>query len=418
MLDLERLAGNLAALRPVRIDANRCLPLISRRSGCAGCAAVCPEGAIDPGRLPETKACSGCGLCTAACPADAIFLESASDQELLQRFAALARRSPHLVLTCPSGPAGDIQVGCLGRLTPELLLAAAACGFATIDLATPPETCQTCRYHAGRQPCAEAVAAVAGVLQQLGHPGRLRLAAGSGPPPAEAALPAAAPSRQEPARRLAGGDAGARARPPGAGAAPVTPPLHRGRRAFLASAFGLLRELAPLSPPAAAGPPHQPPGPPRSSRRREILLWALTHWPEAPLDRLPWGTAGVELVGLCHLCNVCGQLCPNGAIRVQEGRLQLSPQHCHHCGLCTRVCPTGALGLGQPRSLSAIAAGGWLSLGRPAHFSCARCGREVRAERPGAGGPPPHGPSGATAAPHLCLPCSLQRAAHSEVIKT
>jgi len=369
MVALDRWADAVAGWRKVKIDAARCLPKISPRSCCDACVAVCPEGAIRFGASPTVKDCSACGLCAASCRADAITLDNPSDEQLVQRFVAQSRKAPRLSLTCMAGPTGPEQVGCLGRITPELLLAAAACGFTEIELVAGP--CGACQYAKGREMVEAAILATTTILRNVNHPCGLRLIE----------APAWKPTASK---------------PPGAG---VQAPVYEERRAFLLSAFGLLRELIPLAPSRHA---QNQPTAPTLSRRREALRWALAQLQVDNHRSVPWSETGLRLTGRCLHCGICQRLCPNGAIKVADGAgLQLDTQRCHTCGLCTGVCPVGALALEAPYSLSDVAGGAPVHLGEVAAYNCDRCGQAVTAT--GAGAP-------------LCLPCTIRSPYHQEVI--
>lgn len=370
MVALDRWADAMAGWRQVRIDAARCLPQVSPRSRCDACAAVCPEGAITLGASPTIRECSACGLCAASCRADAIVMDNPSDEQLVQRFAALGRKLSRLSLTCGQGPAAAERAGCLGRLTPELLLAGAACGFKQIDLVAGP--CARCQSAGGHSRGEEAASAAQTILQALNHPCQIRLMEARDWQPETG-------------------------KQPGTGV-PVQAPVYEERRAFLLSAFGLLRDLLPLAPERTAPTERLLPG---MSRRREILRWALAQLQADETNAAPWGEAGIRLTGRCLHCSICQRLCPNGAIAVADGTgLQLNPGLCHTCGLCTQVCPVGALSLGAPYSVGSVAAGDTTPLGAMAEFHCASCGQPVTATGEGE--------------PH-CLACTL-RPKHPEVI--
>ncbi|HYF92441.1 MAG TPA: 4Fe-4S dicluster domain-containing protein [Symbiobacteriaceae bacterium] len=368
MVQLDRWADAVAGWRRVRIDAARCLPRVSPRSHCDACVAVCPEGAITLEASPTVRDCSACGLCAASCTADAITLDNPSDDQLVQRFVAHGRKASRLSLTCMAGPAGPEQVGCLGRLTPELLLAGAAGGFTAIELVAGP--CSGCQYSKGRILGEEAARTAQAILQELNHSCQIRLMESH-----EWKLDL---NKQT-----------------GTG---VTAPVYQERRAFLLSAFGLLRDLVPLVP---ARKSQNEPGFPQMSRRREILRWALAELPVAEQISVPWGETGVRLSGRCLHCGICQRLCPNAAIKVVAGTgLQLETQRCHTCGLCTNVCPVSALSLEAPYTVHSVANGAPVVLGEAAAYHCARCGAAVEAT--GEGDP-------------LCLACSI-RSHQQEVV--
>ena len=59
---------------------------------------------------------------------------------------------------------------------------------------------------------------------------------------------------------------------------------------------------------------------------------------------------GLSIDGfLCIGCGICEQSCPQGAIRVLNGRARINPARCKSCGLCVEVCPRGAIRRVIPR---------------------------------------------------------------------
>jgi ferredoxin len=47
----------------------------------------------------------------------------------------------------------------------------------------------------------------------------------------------------------------------------------------------------------------------------------------------------------CTLCGDCVPACPQAALRLVDGRLELDAARCAYCGDCEDVCPTGAIDL-------------------------------------------------------------------------
>lgn len=381
VVKLDVLAEVLAGLKPVRVRAYRCLTKLTPKAQCDACRTVCPEGAITLTLAPVLADCSACGLCAAACPSDVFTLDGPSDQELLQQVAAAARRVETVAIACGRVPATGphvVRVVCLGRLTPEFLLAAVACGPGSIDLVRPRGGCGSCDFSAGAEMVETAVARVLPLVGRLGF----------------AAQVAPAASRTGAVRLAA-------------------TPLHQDRRSFLLGAFGLLRETAPVRM-AGLGPtgPEEPTAlpvpaarwtadPVARSPRRAMLQWALQ---TAAVDSaLPWATGRVRLKGPCHHCGVCGALCPDKAIAVVAGsggeQLEHAPGRCLSCGLCVAVCPSGALEIGDPGPLSDLAHATAKPLGDAATLRCAECGADFPATVPVT-----------SVVPH-CLPCLLKRSA-------
>jgi NAD-dependent dihydropyrimidine dehydrogenase PreA subunit len=46
----------------------------------------------------------------------------------------------------------------------------------------------------------------------------------------------------------------------------------------------------------------------------------------------------------CDGCNLCVQVCPTGALLLQDGQAVVAqPQVCEYSGLCEMICPAGAI---------------------------------------------------------------------------
>jgi ferredoxin len=46
---------------------------------------------------------------------------------------------------------------------------------------------------------------------------------------------------------------------------------------------------------------------------------------------------------LCLGCGLCEESCPQQAISLQWGQVQIDQKRCNRCGLCLEVCPQGAV---------------------------------------------------------------------------
>lgn len=383
MIKLDTLAEALAGLQPVRVRPERCLPARSPKATCSRCQEVCPENAVTLTPAPVLTECSACGLCAAVCPSDAITLDDPSDQALLRQIADVARRFDTVVITCePTGFQGAhvIPVNCLGRITPEFLVAAAACGAERLELVADDTRCSACPCRKG----ADLLNAAMSHAQQLvlGTSYSVNITKTPGEPRP---------------RRIAA-------------AAPA--PVQQDRRSFLLSALGLLRETTParlvgLGPQGAAQPNLQPipeqdwhkkPG--VRSVRREMLRWGVHH--RLPDADLRWPTPKVTLSGTCHLCGVCMALCPNKAIAVvrTESNQQIDhlPAACTGCGLCSAVCASHALTLTGSSRLADLLEPRPHTLGSGTDMLCTVCGDRFQAAASPA--VPTH--------EVRCLPCQLR----------
>ncbi len=57
----------------------------------------------------------------------------------------------------------------------------------------------------------------------------------------------------------------------------------------------------------------------------------------------------------CIQCGDCVAACPQGALRLEAGALEITRRHCQVCGLCLPACPAGALSIiGRAYTLPAL----------------------------------------------------------------
>jgi len=84
----------------------------------------------------------------------------------------------------------------------------------------------------------------------------------------------------------------------------------------------------------------------------ETATWLERHGYARPsevvglaLGRDATRTSGVPLLdlALCNGCGLCELSCPEGAIRVVDGKAVIDEEHCSLCGLCISRCRPGAL---------------------------------------------------------------------------
>ncbi|MGE5593946.1 MAG: 4Fe-4S dicluster domain-containing protein [Betaproteobacteria bacterium] len=54
-------------------------------------------------------------------------------------------------------------------------------------------------------------------------------------------------------------------------------------------------------------------------------------------------TDGRYDVIVCDQCGACVDVCPVGAINMEDGVVRIDPDSCTNCGVCMEACPKGAL---------------------------------------------------------------------------
>ena len=59
-----------------------------------------------------------------------------------------------------------------------------------------------------------------------------------------------------------------------------------------------------------------------------------------------WGSTSYIDSYLCIGCENCLNVCPMGAIRLENGKCVINAEECINCGVCSGECPTGAINLG------------------------------------------------------------------------
>jgi ferredoxin len=316
--------GNLPALtqeqRTVPAFAHRCKQLRHRQSECRICVEICPEGAItlDPGPAVSER-CTRCGLCQTACPTEVFQGEVHTDQRLLDRIGSMSRperrvgATPEISVHCREAEApcrDSVVVPCLGALTGNFLLGAAASGANPVTLVHGD--CHRCRLRSGEQLFAKAMATYLALAHAIGlERSAIRVE-----------------QRQRSDRALAA------------------------RRRFLARVTGLGTqgagdwpapgiETAEPSRPSAASSAGPTPG--RAHLQTLLRGASWTSTPSISHDaRLPWASVRIDQSD-CATCGTCVNLCPTGAItrRIENDRLshRFNSALCINCRLCEEACP-------------------------------------------------------------------------------
>ena len=45
----------------------------------------------------------------------------------------------------------------------------------------------------------------------------------------------------------------------------------------------------------------------------------------------------------CIGCGACASICPQGAIKLKNGKAEINPEKCVKCGACQNFCPMSAI---------------------------------------------------------------------------
>ena len=341
-----------------------CVVTRYRGASCRLCLDVCPTAAITPTEwlAVEPERCTSCGACAAVCKTGALTFAERHDtlRERLRGPAAEGVRS--VCLACRqvgaepvpgagaagAGTAGAatkeeldapfagepsatrVVVPCLGGLAAADLIAAAALGFATVELLCGD--CAACADAAAGASVAATLTVAAEALDALGV--HVACSRRSVPGPLSAAAPA----------MTAAGTAAA--------AAPESPAMSRaGLFSYLAQ--GLRRSAAAAGAPDKRGVAelHRQ-APPPAARGRLLGDLALLRNEGSPPPSLPpeLPLGEVTVSAACDGCGLCVRYCPHGSLVLAEGGLAVDRGSCSGCGLCAEVCPPAALAVG-PASL-------------------------------------------------------------------
>ena len=78
---------------------------------------------------------------------------------------------------------------------------------------------------------------------------------------------------------------------------------------------------------------------------REAPIGGVAYKPSTLLKTGTWrlGLKPVVDEEKCTGCGTCHLFCPDGAIRVMEGKAVIDYAYCKGCGICSEECPTGAI---------------------------------------------------------------------------
>lgn len=301
-----------------------CVATRYRSSSCRSCLDVCPAGAIvtSPWLDLDAEKCTSCGACVSVCRTGALSLE-------LRHHALRAECQARATSDSTTGEAAVVfacrQAGpsvvedatcvlpCLGGLSAGDLLAAAASGFARIDLVSGE--CATCPDGLAEAALDLAVTTANETMDALAQP--LVIAR----------------------TRMSGNEAG------GESTAPTM--SRRGLFGYLARGLGQAAAgaAAPRVPERSIGALHKHVAPPGTHRRLILDLAELQSRGDGAAATLPASLplAGIIATPECDTCGLCLNYCPHGALVIEGSSVAADPDRCTGCGLCVEICPRSAL---------------------------------------------------------------------------
>ena len=80
---------------------------------------------------------------------------------------------------------------------------------------------------------------------------------------------------------------------------------------------------------------------------REIPMGAVAYKPSTLLHTGSWrlGLKPVVDEEKCTGCGMCHLYCPDGAIRLVDGKARVDYTYCKGCGICAEECPSDAISM-------------------------------------------------------------------------
>jgi ferredoxin len=333
------MADRVAAIErsTVTLNAPRCLHAHSTFSACQACSAVCPVGAIQPGKPPvlNAEACETCLACLPICPTGAFSADDAVPA-LLNCAARVEGAAIEIICQRHPRPEDGLAAGNTAIRVPGCLAGLGAGAFvALIALGTPQvfvraEACAQCAWASLQPRLEENLNQARRLLEPWGRAAALTTVIT--PPEPAAERPVWESSN---------------------------PPLSRRDLFRMASRRGQVVAARAMTDDAAPAQ-HAP------SRERQRLWNALQHlpreWPNDPsaLSVGP-GYASVRVGEACNACGACARICPTGALQLETQlepapvyRLTFLPWACMGCDACTHACLPGAVALDPAPTFEAV----------------------------------------------------------------
>lgn len=303
MLNLEKISAVVQEeLSGLAIQRARCSLARSHLSRCRACQEVCPTNAITlTEEGPQVENCLECGLCAAQCPTGALVWKKPTFKELLAKVERLVNSEGIAYLYCSPGAgwAKDercLQVPCLGSIPWECWLEILLLGD-KVKLLLSPSSCQNCQVSTGQQVWQKELKKAQEII---GHEISI-----------VSQIPVSKSQKSEENQK------------------------HRERREF----FSLIFNLAKNTPAKILANGQNLANSPSPSEKRQVLIDFIQKNPEhgAKIQvPQPFFNEG------CQFCGACSLLCPQGALRQEEGeegkKITLDGQVCSGCGLCGEIC--------------------------------------------------------------------------------
>ncbi len=309
---------------PVIITPERCAKYRHQASTCSRCTQACPFGAVSFSvnhPALDGNACKGCGACASACPTGAIEAATPTDRELAEEIAAKASQNSSIALACKQAgaiPAGSVTMTCLARLDPSLLLLALAKGASEIRLISGE--CGECALGGIVPHLHNTVATAEALAEAAGVHARISIKVSTPASSAKSVEKGAAVSRRSFLGMFAKGSAG-----------------------YTANVATALIAIPPQTTDHAAKreaklPAHLP-------EKRVRLVDSLREL----VARKSGSGGGAALFSIpkldasrCTGCSMCVDICPTGALAVQENgsvlRITCDSSECVGCNLCADAC--------------------------------------------------------------------------------
>ena len=330
----------LNEVKNTRTDSGFCKRVRYRKSNCRSCLDICPENAIslDPGPTIN-NGCTNCGLCQNACPTEVFQSELYSDPFLLNQAKAFWVSDRHrrqcgkikLFAHCQRAHAQDansLQLSCLGRITPNIILGASLLGFDEFVLTRG--NCSQCRLHAGQKLLINSITACRILLKGAGL-GRFKINIEQSEKKKEAAI-----SRREIFSKL------------------YVNAKHRAVSFSNHKEKAIREKMAGLR----EGKANKRPSPARQLMHKLLIQKGLEN--EVVVKHrpaFPWAKIKIAEKN-CSACGICTALCPTGAVskKLENARLLLCFNNtlCNNCSLCRTGCPQNALDFEEEFSLTDI----------------------------------------------------------------